>query len=315
MSPRPALTRTRSRSRTPLRAEAGFLADRGQTPGLLHAAALNDPESRVGTVRILEVGTTFRLARAPISSEIRKAGKRAVCMWRISAQGWWSERRALDVLDAKERSWSRCWTRPRERPGSWSLAEAPDGPFHPGKRSAPSGSAVDGSHAGVLGEIHPRVAEAFDITGRASRWGSSVPRLRGGRPRSVCPGRRPSALPAGPPGSRLHRGGRDAARRARGAASCRRRPPRLKLSLDVYVGIRSFRRTKSLAFSLDLGAPDRTLRERGGPGSRRLGSSRSSRAGVRREAAGGSLPARVSAADWDSGTHAARVPPGLPLRR
>jgi len=230
----------------PLRAEEGFLRTR-LTPGLLHAVALNQSRG-VETVRIFEVGTTFRLA-APFV-EIRKAGF-ALCGG--DGEGWWSERRALDVLDAKGVVESLL-----DDLGviDWSLGEAPDGPFHPGRSAR---IVIDGSHAGVLGEIHPRVAEALDITGRVSVGVVGLRALQGGARGPAASTDVPRFPPvhrdlafivedATPAGS-LH----EALRRAGGALLAS------SALFDVYVGDPLPSGTKSLAFSLDLRAPDRTL--------------------------------------------------------
>jgi phenylalanyl-tRNA synthetase beta chain len=233
----------------PLRAEEGFLRTR-LTPGLLHAVALNQSRG-VDTVRIFEVGTTFRLADP--FAEIRKAGF-ALCGG--DGAGWWSERRALDVLDAKGVLESLL---DDVGVAEWSLAEAPGGPFHPGRSAR---IVIDGSHAGVLGEIHPRVAEALDITGRVSVGVIGLRALEAGAgsrsPAGEVPPRFPpvhrdlafiveDATPAGA----VH----EVLRRAGGALLAS------STLFDVYTGDPLPSGSKSLAFSLDLRAPDRTLRD------------------------------------------------------
>ena len=230
----------------PLRAEEGFLRTR-LTPGLLHAVALNQSRG-VDTVRIFEVGTTFRLADPFV--EIRKAGF-ALCGG--DGEGWWSERRSLDVLDAKGVLESLL--------GDlgvldWSFADAPDGPFHPGRSAR---IVIDGSHAGVLGEIHPRVAEALDITGRVSVGVVGLRALQAGARGPSAPTDVPRFPPVrrdlafivreATPAGAVH----EALRRAGGALVAS------STLFDVYVGDPIPAGTKSLAFSLDLRASDRTL--------------------------------------------------------
>jgi len=233
----------------PLRAEEGFLRTR-LTPGLLHAVALNQSRG-VDTVRIFEVGTTFRLAHPFV--EIRKAGF-ALCGG--DGKGWWSERRPLDVLDAKGVLESLL---DDLGVADWSLADAPDGPFHPGRSAR---IVIDGSHAGVLGEIHPRVAEALDITGRVAVGVLGLRALEGGArgpfgltdvPPRFPPVHRDLAfiVEAATPAGAVH----EALRRAGGTLLAS------SSLFDVYVGDPLPSGTKGLAFSLDLRAPDRTLRD------------------------------------------------------
>ncbi|MDP9300964.1 MAG: phenylalanine--tRNA ligase subunit beta [Actinomycetota bacterium] len=233
----------------PLRAEEGFLRAR-LTPGLLHAVALNQSRG-VETVRIFEVGTTFRLADPFV--EIRKAGF-ALCGG--PGEGWWSERRALDVLDAKGVLESLLG---ELGVADWSLADAPDGPFHPGRSAR---IVIDGSHAGVLGEIHPRVAEALDITGRVSVGVVGLRALQSGAGSRSAPTDVPPRFPPvhrdlafivedATPAGAVH----EALRRAGGALLAS------STLFDVYAGDPLPAGMKSLAFSLDLRAPDRTLRD------------------------------------------------------
>ena len=230
----------------PLRAEEGFLRTR-LTPGLLHAVALNQSRG-VETVRIFEVGTTFRLADPFV--EIDKAG---FALSGAAGEGWWSERRSLDVLDAKGVLQSVL-----DDLGvvDWSLTGAPDGPFHAGRSAR---IMIEGSHAGVLGEVHPRVAEALGITGRVSVGVVGLrPLQAGARDRSAAtlvprfpPVRRDLAfiVDDATPAGDVH----EALRRAGGALLAS------STLFDVYAGDPLPPGTKSLAFSLDLRAADRTL--------------------------------------------------------
>jgi phenylalanyl-tRNA synthetase beta chain len=232
----------------PLRAEEGFLRTR-LTPGLLHAVALNQSRG-VDTVRIFEVGTTFRLADPFV--EIRKAGF-ALCGG--DGGGWWSERRALDVLDAKGVLESLL---DDLGVADWSLADATEGPFHPGRSAR---IVIDGSHAGVLGEIHPRVAEALDITGRVAVGVLGLRALEGGARGASAP----TDMPRFPPVHRDLAFIVDNATPAGAVHEALRRAGSALLAssslFDVYVGDPLPSGTKSLAFSLDLRAPDRTLRD------------------------------------------------------
>ena len=139
----------------PLRAEEGFLRTR-LTPGLLHAAARNLARG-VGQVALFEVGTTFRLA-----DPFTEHGKFGFVVTGPAAEGWFTERRPLDVLDA-----TGILTAVLHDLGvrDWSLGDPLGRPFHPGRSAS---IAIAGRHAGVVGEIHPRVADALDIDGRVA---------------------------------------------------------------------------------------------------------------------------------------------------
>ena len=139
----------------PLRAEEGFLRTR-LTPGLLRAAARN-LDRGVAQVALFEVGTTFRLAEP--FSEHRKLGF-VVCG--PAGEGWFAERRNLDVLDATGILGAVLTDL---GVAEWSLEDPPGQPFHPGRSATIS---IEGRHAGVVGEIHPRIAEALGIEGRVS---------------------------------------------------------------------------------------------------------------------------------------------------
>lgn len=139
----------------PLRAEEGFLRTR-LTPGLLRTVARNQALG-VDSVAIFEVGTTFRLADP--FREYRKAGF-ALCG--PAGEGWAGERRDLDVLDAKGVLQALLHALGVD---GWTLGDVPLGPFHPGRSAQ---VLVGGAHAGMLGEIHPRVADDIGIAGRVA---------------------------------------------------------------------------------------------------------------------------------------------------
>jgi len=230
----------------PLRAEEGYLRTR-LTPGFLHATALNQARG-VQSVRLFEVGTTFRVADPFV--EVGKAG---FVISGPSSDGWWSDRRELDVLDAKGilESWMDAL-----RIEAWSLGEPPEGPFHPGRSAKVM---VGDAPAGVLGEIHPRVASSLEITGRVAVCVLGLASLaRATRaafdlrdsPR-FPPVRRDLAflVPESTPVGTVHAVLREAGGSLLGTSTL----------FDVYVGERIPPGTKSLAFSLEFRAPDRTL--------------------------------------------------------
>jgi phenylalanyl-tRNA synthetase beta chain len=230
----------------PLRVEEGFLRTR-LTPGLLRAVALNRARG-VQTVRLFEVGTTFRAADPFV--EVGKAG---FAISGPAVEGWSGERRELDVLDAKgilEGLLDALGVR------GWTLGQPPQGPFHPGRSAVVS---VGDAPAGVIGEIHPRVAAAFEIEGRVAVCVVGLGPLLRAADREVefhdipryPPVRRDLAflVPEVTPAGTVHRVLRDAGGPLLDASTL----------FDVYVGDRIPRGTKSLAFSVDLRASDRTL--------------------------------------------------------
>jgi phenylalanyl-tRNA synthetase beta chain len=230
----------------PLRAEEGFLRTR-LTPGLLHVAALNRARG-VRTVRLFEVGTTFRVADPFV--EVGKAG---FVLTGPAGEGWAGQHRELDVLDAKgilEELLAAMGVR------AWSLGDPPDGPFHPGRSAS---VLIGDAPAGVIGEVHPRVAESFEIEGRVAVCVLGLGSLRRASRREVelkdvprfPPVRRDLAflVPEATPSGEVHRV-------LRGAGGDLLDTSAL---FDVYAGDRIPAGTKSLAFSVDLRAPERTL--------------------------------------------------------
>jgi phenylalanyl-tRNA synthetase beta chain len=233
----------------PLRAEEGFMRTR-LTPGLLRTVARNQ-DLGSERVAIFEVGVTFRLADP--FEEVRKAGF-ALCG--PAGSGWAAERRELDVLDAKGvlESLMHDLAVP-----DWELGEVPPGPFHPGRAAQ---VLIGGRAAGVLGEIHPKAAAALGITGRVAVGviglsAAAAAAAAAGRSFSVRdvprfpPIRRDLAFvvgedtPAGAVQAALEEAGGDL------LARC--------ILFDVFRGGSIPQGSKSLAFAVDLRAPDRTL--------------------------------------------------------
>jgi len=230
----------------PLRSEEGSLRTR-LTPGLLHAVALNRARG-VRTVRLFEVGTTFRLADPFV--EVRKAG---FVLAGPLDEGWSGDPRDLDVLDAKgilESVLAELGI------VDWSLGEPPEGPFHPGRSAA---VLVGGSPAGVIGEIHPGVAASLEIDGRVAVCALGLGSLARAADRTV----ELREIPRFPPVRRdlafvLSEGipvatALDVLRGAGGTLLDR------STIFDVYTGDRIPAGAKSLAFALEFRAPDRTL--------------------------------------------------------
>jgi phenylalanyl-tRNA synthetase beta chain len=230
----------------PLRAEEGFLRTR-LTPGLVRTVARNLARG-VRQIAIFEVGTTFRLADPFI--EQRKLGF-ALCG--PSGTGWADAGRAFDVLDAKGVVESVLDV--LGVPG-FELGAHPGEPFHPGRAATVT---VGGRHAGVVGEIHPRVAAALDIDGRVAVGVLGLAPLFDAASELVDlrevprfpPVRRdlafvvPSEVAVGDVALAIAEGGGTALARSE--------------LFDVFEGAPMASGTRSLAFAIELRDPERTL--------------------------------------------------------
>ena len=139
----------------PLRAEEGFMRTR-LTPGLLHTIARNQALG-VRSLSLFEVSTVFR-AGDPID-ERRKI---AFAMSGKAPTAWWRPERELDALDIKGVLTSLMQ---EVRVGDWRLGDSLGGPFHPARSAE---ILLRGERAGVMGEIHPRLATELGIAGRAA---------------------------------------------------------------------------------------------------------------------------------------------------
>ncbi len=140
----------------PLNAEEGYLRTRLIT-GLLHGVARNQAKG-VGSVALFEVGTVHRAG-----DPFEESRKVALVLCGPAESGWSGADRPFDVLDAK----GVIATLMQELGvQDWGLGDRLQTPlFHPGRSCSLQ---VSGEDAGVLGELHPRVAEAMDITGRVA---------------------------------------------------------------------------------------------------------------------------------------------------
>jgi phenylalanyl-tRNA synthetase beta chain len=230
----------------PLRAEEAFLRTR-LTPGLLRTVASNVARG-VRQIAIFEVGTTFRLADPFV--EQRKLG---FALHGPRATGWDDDARPFDVLDAKGVVASVL-----EGLGvaSFELGPHPGAPFHPSRAAT---VVVGGRHAGLIGEIHPRVLASFDIEGRVAvgvlglgpLFEASQTQVELRDVPRLPPVRRDLAflvgaeVPAGAVAAAIERGG--------GAALSRSE------LFDVFEGPPLAEGTRSLAFAIELRDPDRTM--------------------------------------------------------
>ena len=139
----------------PLVADESFLRTR-LTPGLLRVLQHNRTRN-VGSARIFECGVVFR-SGAPVE-EVHKL---AFAMAGDAPVDWSSPARSVDVFDATG-TLAGLMTGLGVR--DWSLGDAAPEPFHPGRSAT---VLIGGRHAGVVGEIHPRVCDRFDLAGRAA---------------------------------------------------------------------------------------------------------------------------------------------------
>ena len=230
----------------PLAADEGWLRTR-LTPGLLRALTRN-AYRQVRTIAVFEVGTVFRLA----SGAPQERPKAAFAMTGEAEWGWTSSTRGYDVFDAKgalEAFLAGLGI-------TWSLGDPVGSPFHPGRSAFVM---VGEERIGVLGEIHPKVAEAFDLPGRVAAVELEVEALMRHAPavlqiRDVPrfpPVHRdlaftlPAATSAGAVQASLVQAGGDLIGEV--------------IVFDVFSGRPLPPATKSLGFSVDFRAADRTL--------------------------------------------------------
>jgi phenylalanyl-tRNA synthetase beta chain len=230
----------------PLRAEEGHLRTR-LTPGLLHAVARN-VSLGVSQIALFEVGTTFRLA-----DPFREQRKLGFAVSGPAGETWAAERRDLDVLDAT--GILEAVLDDLEVTG-WELGDPAGPPFHPGRSATIT---VGGAHAGVVGEIHPRVTAALDIERRVAVGVLGLESIHLGVRRAFAL----RDVPRFPPVRRdlafvvplaVAAGAFEAALRTAGAPELDR-----CVLFDVFEGPPLKEGTRSLAFAIELRAPDRTL--------------------------------------------------------
>jgi phenylalanyl-tRNA synthetase beta chain len=166
--------------------------------------------------------------------------------------GWASDDRPFDVFDAK----GIVEALMAELGIDWALGDPIGRPFHPGRSALVMAA---GERVGTLGEIHPKVAERFDLTGRVAAAELEVGALMRLAQRAVRvedvprfpPVRRDLAFtvdvstPAGDVRSALEQAGGELV----GSV----------LLFDVFEGPPLSEGQRSLAFSIDFRAADRTL--------------------------------------------------------
>jgi phenylalanyl-tRNA synthetase beta chain len=215
-------------------------------PRLLDAAARNLRRG-ARSVALFEVGHVFRLG-----DPVDEREHVAIVLAGAAGQGPYAEDRPYDALDAKGAVASVL----HGFGVGWTLEPGADAPFHPGR----SGAVVaGGQRAGWLGELHPSVGERLDLPGRVAIAELDVPSL-GVEPSRIPtfrdvprfpPVRRDLAfvVPEDVPSADVH----SALEAAAGELLDR------AVLFDVFAGGGLPEGHRSLAFSLEFRAPDRTL--------------------------------------------------------
>jgi phenylalanyl-tRNA synthetase beta chain len=235
------------RMANPIAAGEAFLRS-SLLPGLLRAARGNVARGRT-SIRVFEVGTVFRTgAEAPIEEE------RVTALFAGPAtEGWPGEPREQDLLDAKgtlEHLMASVGV------VGWQVGPPAGRPFHPARSSTVT---LGGSDVGEVGELHPRVAEAFDVPMRVAALDVGLASVLGDVPGRV----EYAEVSRFPP---VHRDlaftvDRGVAVGALREALVDAAGPLLDrvLVLDVYEGEPLPEGKKGVAFAVDFRAPDRTL--------------------------------------------------------
>lgn len=230
----------------PLQADEGWLRTR-LLPGLLKVARRNAAR-HVRAIAIFETNTVWRLsADGPTESS-----SVALVLAGTASGGWSNPPRAYDVFDAKGAVEALLG----DLGVTWTTGTPAAEPLHPGR----SGTVlIGGEPVGAFGELHPRAAAAYDLSGRvavAELDAAALQRAAGEdlEVRDVPrfpPVRRDLAftLEASAPAGAVQLAIAEAAGDLLGD---------LEL-FDVHVGEPLPEGKKSLAFSIDLRAPDRTL--------------------------------------------------------
>ncbi|MGZ5301206.1 MAG: phenylalanine--tRNA ligase subunit beta, partial [Actinomycetota bacterium] len=229
----------------PLQADDRWLRTR-LTPGLL-AVIRRNAYRQVRSAALFEMGTVFRM----VDGQPEERPMAALALTG-SAEGAWSGRREYDFFDAR----GAVEALMADLGIPWSLGEPLGGLFHPGRSGFVM---VDGGRVGVLGEIHPRVAEMLDVPGRIAAAELEVDKLMRRAARTVQvhdvarfpPVRRDLSFVLDEQVS--HAAVEAAIREAGGdlVASC--------VLFDVHTGPPLPAGRKSLAFSVEFRGPSRTL--------------------------------------------------------
>jgi phenylalanyl-tRNA synthetase beta chain len=229
----------------PLQADDRWLRT-ALVPGLL-AAIRRNVYRQVRSAALFEVGTVFRMVDG-------QPNERPMAALAITgaAENPWTGRREYDVFDAK----GAVEALMADLGIAWSLGGPGGRAFHPGRSAL---VLVEGEAVGVVGEIHPRVAELLDVAGRIAVAELEVDALS----RQAATTLEADDVPRFPPVRRdlsfvldeatPHAAVASVIRGAGGdlVASC--------VLFDVHVGAPLPEGRKSLAFSVEFRDPSRTL--------------------------------------------------------
>ncbi len=215
-------------------------------PGLL-AAIRRNAYRQVRSAALFEVGTVFRMVDG--ASDERTMAALAITG---AAENPWTGRREYDFFDAK----GAVEALMADLGIAWSLGGPGGRAFHPGRSAQ---VLIQDVVVGVIGEIHPRVAESLDVAGRIAVAELEVDALS----RYAATTLEADDVPRFPPVRRdlsfvldeatPHAAVESLIREAGGdlVASC--------LLFDVHVGAPLPDGKKSLAFSVEFRDPSRTL--------------------------------------------------------
>ncbi|MFN2543416.1 MAG: phenylalanine--tRNA ligase subunit beta [Actinomycetota bacterium] len=236
------------RMANPLRAEEGFLRT-SLLPGLLHALQINERYG-VRAAALFETGRIF----FPVAGGVEEHERVAFAMRGPSAPPFPGESRDVDFFDAKgviETLFESLGI------PDWQLGEPPSRRLlHPGRSASIE---IGGRLAGEGGELHPRVAARLDLPGRVAIGelevgvlGDRAGAWSGFRPiPQFPPVRRDLAftIDADVPAGDVRAAIVEAAGELGGSVEL----------FDVFAGDPIPHGKRSLAFSIDFRAPDRTL--------------------------------------------------------
>jgi phenylalanyl-tRNA synthetase beta chain len=230
----------------PLQADEGWLRT-SLLPGLVKVARRN-LSRHVRTVAVFETSSVWRLE----GDAAVERPSLALVLAGATEPDWSSPTRSFDVFDAKGVVGAAL----DELGVPWRTGERVGEPFHPG-RSA--GVVVEGETIGAFGELHPSVAAAYDLVGRVAIAELDADALRRHAHRRLEVREAPRFPPVR----------RDLAFTVRVETSAGEVLEALSDAagdvlggvwlFDVHEGDPLPTGSKSLAFSLDLRAADRTL--------------------------------------------------------